>query len=421
MMRAWRALTALPPGLLIAAMAGCVSLSYEDPQTDATSIAAESSSSPSPSGPGSSRDGALDPLPTSTPTSTPDPASVASTNRSTPTRARIDQRKTEAKNEEPQRSWRELSRLARERTQEGKLDEANELLAQAALQLADRRPTNTRRRTVFGLRARLAQDLATNGQIEEADLLADELFEQVRREPTLGDTALVSLARATAERRTAAAREAGRDVSPLPLLALAFETARSDTADRDRLGLGFQVSGLALRAGDLDLARRAIDQAILDAQVVAPGDRLQAAALKVYKARIALAQRDLDTALAAARAAMTSFEEIKANASSRGVAETTLAQVLAEKGEIDRGLELARVAYARLSGSEALVVHARRQIIAGLARVERLAGEVQVAGSHYREALSDPPDGSSLDADLIHTIKAALSELETTAATPANR
>lgn len=406
--------------LLIAASAGCVSLNYDEPSTAAAPDPTQASGWPASALDTAASTSAAADAPDTT--ETPDVAPpTRKPRRETPTRARLEQRKADDAANEPARSWRELSRLAREKTQDGQLDEANELLAQAALQLADRRPTHTQRRTVFGMRARLAQDLATFGKLEAADALADQLFEEARQAPGLGDAALVSLARSTAERRHAAAVEAGQtDDTQLPLLALALETAQSGTASRERLGLAFEVSGLALRAGDLDLARRAIDQCVLDAQVLAPADRMQAAALKVYKARIALAQRDLTTAEATAHAAMKIFEELGADPSNRGVAETTLAQVLAEKGELERGLELARTAHARLSSDEKLVIHARRQIAAGLARVERLAGDGNAAGAHYREALSAPSDGSPLDDDLIRDVKAALAELETsaTAASP---
>lgn len=420
----WPFALSLSAALVVATSTGCISLNYDEPSASAAPARTEAAAWPS-SAPDTAADAPADATHAdntdyaehaehATVADTPDAAAERKRRRETPTRARLEQRKVDDAASEPARSWRELSRLAREKVQDGELEAANELLAQAASQLADRRPTNTQRRTVFGLRARLAQDLAAQGKTEAADALADRLFEEARDNPALGDAALVALARATAARRHADAVEAGRtDDSQLPLLALAFDTAQSGTATRERLGLGFEVSGLALRAGELDLARRAIDQCVLDAQVIAPGDRVQAAALKVYKARIALAQRDLGTAEATAHAALKTFEEIDANGSNRGVAETTLAQVLAEKGELERGLELARTAYARLSNDEKLVVHARRQIAAGLARVERLAGDANAAGVHYREALTDPSDGSTLDDDLIRDIKAALADLET--------
>lgn len=392
---------------LIVAASGCASLSYDEP--DAAAQAADAAWASD--GAGATADAAK------TGSAASEDAAPRSARKKTPTRARLAEQDAAADAEEPARSWRELARLARERAQEGQLEEADTLLGQAALQLAVRRPTNTQRRTVFGMRARLAQDMAAFGKTEASDALADRLFEEARREPALGDAALVSLARSTAERRHAAAVKAGRtDDSQLPLLALAFDTAQSGTASRERLALAFEVSGLALRAGELDLARRAIDQCVLDAQVLAPADRMQAAALKVYKARIALAQGDLATAEATAHAATKIFEETGADPANRGVAETTLAQVLARKGETDRGLELARAAYARLSGPDPIVAHAKRQITAGLARVEQQAGDANAASAHFREALAPPADGSTLDADLIREIKAALAELEVGAA-----
>lgn len=396
------------PILLIAVgfAAGCAALSYDEPGLVRTTppLPAEAAADAAPAGanPEAVAEAGVA-------TVQADPA-----HRATPTRARLARRDTESAESETPGDWRALAERAREKAQSGQLDEANELLAQAALQLQDRRPTNTQRRTVFGLRARLAHDLAALGQPEKADALADQLFEEVRAEPALGDSALVTLARSTAERRSAAAREAGRRESQLPLLALAFDAAQAGTASRERLSLAFEVSVKALREGDHELARRAIDQAVLDAQILAPSDRMQAAALKIYKARIALAARDLATAETTAQAAVRIFESESADGSNLGVAEATLGQVLAEKGELERALELGRGAYARLSTEETIVPHARRQIPACLARIEWLAGEREAASAHYREALSVPPDGSERDGDLIADIKAALAELETT-------
>ena len=384
--------------LLIGTAAGCTSLNYDEPA--ATETAA---------------------WPSTTQAAAPTEVAAPETpHHATPTRARIsDQHNAEvAGGTEKARSWRELASMARENAQKGEFERANELLAQAALQLKDLRPTNTQRRTVFGLRARLANDLAAFGKVEEADALANQLFDEARREPALGDTSLVALARATAERRAKAAREAGREESQLPLLALAFRASQSGTASRERLGLAFEVSSQALRAGELELARDGIDQAILDAQIIAPSDTMQAAALKVYKARIALARKDLATAETAAHTAVQIFEEQKADGSNRGVAEATLAQILAEKGELEHGLELGRAAHARLAGSETIVPHARRQIASRFARIEWLAGDLDAAGTHYREALAIPSDGTDLDDDLIKDIKAALAQLETSSGAP---
>ena len=390
--------------VLIGTAAGCTSLNYDEP------AATEAAAWPSTTQAAAPTEGTAQATPT-----TPE-----TTRHATPTRARIsDQHNAEvAGGTEKARSWRELASMARESVQNGEFEKADELLAQAAFQLKDLRPTNTQRRTVFGLRARLANDLAASGKVEEADALANQLFDEARREPALGDTSLVALARATAERRAKAAREAGREESQLPLLALAFRASQSGTANRERLGLAFEVSSEALRAGDLELARDGIDQAILDAQIIAPSDAMQAAALKVYKARIALAQNDLVTAEAAAQTAVQIFEEQKADGSNRGVAEATLAQILAEKGEHARALELGRAAYARLSGTDTIVPHARRQIASRFARIEWLAGDLDAAGAHYREALAIPSDGTDLDHDLIKDIKAALAQLETSGAAP---
>lgn len=384
MMRLRRPLAALSAlVLLLGATPGCVSLRYDEPAPAREALAPDAAGS--------------------------EPDSARST---TPTRARLEAQRARGADAETPKSWRELTRLARERVQTGELDQARDLLEQAALALADQRPTSTRRRTVFGLRARLAGDFAAAGQLDAADALADQLFEEAGREPELGDSALVSLAYTTALRRSEAARTDGRTDPQLPLLALALDTAARDTASRERLALAFQVSGLALRNGDLDLARRAIEQARADARLIAPGDAMQAAALEVYAARIALAQHDFAAAEGSAEAALRGFEAIGADASNLGVAEITLARVVAEQGGLERALELARRAYARTSEGAPLAPHARRQIAAGLARVETLAGDHRSANAHYREALLDPSDGSALDDDLIRSVKDALAELE---------
>ncbi len=387
--------------------AGCAALSYDEPgllRSNGEPVQATAAA------PAPAEASAADWADVEGGTETDTAPASAPARKSTPTRARLAE--LDPEEVEAPRDWRALSRLAREKAQNGELDAANELLAQAALQLKDRRPTYTPRRTVFGLRARLAHDLAALGEPEKADALADQLFEEARLEPALGDAALVTLARATAERRATAARAAGRSESQLPLLALAFDASQTGTASRERLNLAFEVSGKALRAGDFELARRAIDQAILDARILAPADRMQAAALKIYKARVALAARDLGVAEASAQAAVRLFESESADGSNLGVAEATLGQVLAEKGELERALALGRGAYARLGSAETIVPHARRQIPACLARIEWLAGERDAAGAHYREALAVPADGSERDLDLIADIKTALAELE---------
>ncbi len=411
--------------------AGCAALRYDEPGIVPAAQASNPAAAASDAAASESAVAATDAAATTATTSAPSmtgptseamsgPMSGAATTRpSSPTRARLAQRDRDDAGPETGRDWRELSRRAREHAQNGEFDEAETLLEQAALQLKDRRPTSTRRRTVFGLRARLAHDLAALGEIERADLLADRLFEEVRAEPALGDTALVTLARATANRRREAAREAGRTESQLPLLALAFDASLASPASRERLGLAFEVSNKALRDGELELARRAIDQTIEDARITAPADRMQAAALEIYKARIALAARDLDVAAESAETAVRIFEREQADPSSRGVAEATLGQILAEQGELDRAFELGRGAYARLAGPGEIVAHARRQIPAALARIEWLAGEREAASAHYREALAVPADGSERDDNLIADIKAALVELETGAAVSA--
>ena len=67
------------------------------------------------------------------------------------------------------------------------------------------------------------------------------------------------------------------------------------------------ISQISTAEGDHDLARRAIDRAVLDAQTVDPANKDQLASLKIFKARIALAQGDLLTAEASAASANRIF------------------------------------------------------------------------------------------------------------------
>ena len=86
-------------------------------------------------------------------------------------------------------AWNDLTRLAREHRLRGELVEARERLSQAAIQVADLDPTDVQRRTVFGLRARLAGEFAARGDVETADEMADQLFEEAEESPELADVA----------------------------------------------------------------------------------------------------------------------------------------------------------------------------------------------------------------------------------------
>ena len=120
------------------------------------------------------------------------------------------------------RSWYELTRQAREDRQLGNFEAAVEHLEQAALQLSDRAPSNTRRRAVHGMRARLAADLLALDRTEDAEALANTLFEEAESYPETTGAATVELALAYSELRGAAAAEAGLEESQLPLLRIAL-------------------------------------------------------------------------------------------------------------------------------------------------------------------------------------------------------
>jgi tetratricopeptide (TPR) repeat protein len=304
---------------------------------------------------------------------------------------------------EPALAWSDLTRRAREHGKRGELDEARERLDQAAIQVRPLSPIDARRRTVFGARARLAIELADAGKIESADELADELLAESEAEPELGGAALVSLALSVAKRR--------ESESQLAILSIALTTAQTGVTSQDRMNLSFQIAEIAYRDKDFVLARRAIDQAVSDAQHIGPERRDRIAALELYRARIALAQADLEAAETSATTANQVFEEISAGPSMRGIAEATLAEILAEKGSTEKALMIARGAHARIGGQEQIQDHAQRVILASLARVELSAGESVSAREHFERALAIPAVGFSADDDLVEQLTLELQAL----------
>ena len=79
--------------------------------------------------------------------------------------------------DEPALRWNELTRLARAHQMQGKFELAEQRLEQAATQVSALPPHHARRRTVFGMRARLAESLADRGELERADALAGIIHE----------------------------------------------------------------------------------------------------------------------------------------------------------------------------------------------------------------------------------------------------
>ncbi len=301
-------------------------------------------------------------------------------------------------------SWSDLTRLAREHRQRGELEEAGERLDQAALQVELLPPTHARRRTVFGMRARLAIALAEAGEIEAADELADTLFAEADTAPDLGGAALISLALSVADRRP--------QESQLRLLRIALTTAQAGTTSRSRMKLALRVAETAYAEKDLEVARRAIDQAVLDAEHTGPSRRARIASLELFKSRIALAQSDLETAESSAIRANRLFDQISASPSERGIAEATLAEILAEKGDIDKALVIARGAYARIDGATPLEAHAERVILVAQARVRRSVGDSASARQHYERALEIAGLDTAADKDLVRRITQELQDLD---------
>jgi hypothetical protein len=257
------------------------------------------------------------------------------------------------------------------------------------------------------MRARLAIDLADAGETGSADDLADQLFAEVEAEPELGGAGLVSLAVSVADRRPEASR--------LSYLRIAFTAAQTSTASRDRMQLAFRVAGEAFRNKDLALARLAIDLTLSDAQRIGPTRLNRIASIEFYKARIALAQGDLEAAENSAVTANQLYEETSANSAQRGVGEAVLAEILANRGATEKALVIARGAQARLAGEEPFDDHAKRLILASLARVELSAGESTPARAHFQEALAIPALDHNWDRNLIDQLTIELQELDAAA------
>jgi tetratricopeptide (TPR) repeat protein len=283
--------------------------------------------------------------------------------------------------------------MAREHQRRGELVEAELRLEQASMLVAGLPPTDARRRTVFGTRARFAEVLAYQGDLQGADALADQLIDEAEREPALGDAALVSLALSVADRRIAA-EQAERESNPatevhsqLRMLRVALETAQTGTANRERLELASRLAAVAYLEGELEVARNAADQALSDARTLTPSDLRQIARLFLIRAKIALEQDDAGSALADAKNALRLSEEIGANVSQIGQCEAILAEALAETGDPERALEVARRARDRLDGDVPLTIHSQRTILTALARIEASLGNAERASRYYDEAL----------------------------------
>ena len=310
------------------------------------------------------------------------------------------------------RTWYALSREARLARQEGDFDTSRERLAQAALQLEGRPPASASRRAVHGMRARLALDFVALQRPEEAEALAEVLFEEAEAEPEIGGPATVELATYYARTRASATREAGLEESQLPLFRVALTSAEQDAASAQRLELAYEVSQMATRDGDDDLARRAIELALGDATTVQPSDKAQIASLQVYRARIARAQGDLAAAEEAATVAYQLFDDIDAPASSLAVGESTLAAILAERGDETRARAILDGVRARLAQNEKLPEHAARTILAETARSERALGNAEGARVLFRRALDVPGVEFQPDKDLVEDVRRELAELE---------
>ena len=320
----------------------------------------------------------------------------------------------EAGDEVGPRTWYTLTRLAREQRQLGKFDETATLLEQAALQVAARPPESIQRRTVHGMRSRLALDLLALGRDDDANALADELFEEVEREPGVGGPATIELASQFSNHRSAVAERDGLEASVLPLMRIALSAAEHDNPNRERMGLAYEVAREAEHQGDLPLARRAIERALSDARILEAANGRQLAALELNRARIALAQDDLVVAERSAATSNRIYDELEATGPGRAVGEATMAHVVARRGDEERARAIARTAQARLDTDPPPANAVTRRVLGELARMERALGAQEAALAHYRAALDLPGAGANdpTDERLVETLTGELRALE---------
>lgn len=323
-------------------------------------------------------------------------------------------------------AWHDLAQRARAQTRRGELVEAEETLGQAAMQLASLPAWSARRRTVFGLQARLATRLAEAEETERAEALANQLLEIAAAEPGIGGAALISLANDVIRRRSDAPEPITTE-EKLRILEIVLTTAEAGGVDRSRLEQAVTIAQQALAADAPDLARRAIDRASLDARKLHPDDQHLHASIELLRARIALEQPDLATAETSARAAYEAFAESSAPTGERGISEITLAQALARTGDLEQAHTVADEAAARLDPGTAttdpISDYARRTVLAGLSEIEDLAGNPTEAERLLREALAIPAVDFEGDRHLLTRLRRDLETLEASlaeaAATPA--
>jgi len=312
-------------------------------------------------------------------------------------------------------SWNDLTRLARADRQRGQLVQASERLAKAAILVEGLSPTHVSRRTVFGLRARLAMQLAKTDELEAADELTDQLLTEAEANPSVGGSSLASLALSVAERRSIEGTQTGEDGSQLALLRTAFVSSQAGGPSRDRLDLATMVATSALRENENALARTAIDQALSDAHVITPAETDRIIALRLHQAHIALLGGDLKSARASATAANQMLEETNGSASHRGIGEAVLAETLAAAGEVETALVIASGAHARIGGDQPMSEYATRRILAAIARVEQSAGDLDSARIHFEQALAVPGRRNVADSDLLRDVSREIGQLNSRA------
>lgn len=316
-----------------------------------------------------------------------------------------------AEESEEARSWYALTRLAREKRQLGKFDETAEYLEQAALQLAGRPPSNAQRRTVLGMRARLALDLFALQRDADAEALSDLLFEEVEAEPEVGGPAIIDLASYVVQLRVARANEDGLEASPLPLMRLALQSAETGNPTRERIRLAYEVAREAEREGDLDFARAALDRAIADTRIVESANLEQLTTLELHRARMAIDAGAFEEAEEAAAAANRMLAEYDAPVTSLAIAESAMAHVVAERGDAERARAIARTAQSRLGGDPPMPDAAVRLVEGQLARMERALGDLDAARAHYTTALDLPGTENPADVDLTRRLAEELQAL----------
>ena len=384
---------------------GCVSVNYPD-AAGANAPNAAPEPPPAPGAPSTS--------PAPSVPSAPEAesgATRAGTPVEAPTESQAETASETSTPDEPALSWSQLTRAGRDHQLQREWEMALQRFEQAEILVSGLSPSHVRRRTVFGMQARLAAALAAAGETERAKALRQRLFDLAEASPAIGGPALVELALEQASESENGLNEAESETAArLRTLAIALAVAEQGRAQTSRIALARRIAEEALHAGRLGLARRAADLALRDAKILAASQRGALGAHFLSRARIRLAQNEVAGAEEDAEAAADHFEAAEASASFKAIAQAFRSEVLMRRGAMNEAL-------AGLEEAETLVAerrvqpYAQRAVLAARARISAGLAQPDQARRAYQAALALPPEALAKDRALRRALKQELEAL----------